>query len=114
MELQCEGVGEILVIHVSGRIEGANAEQFGREIEMTIGSGSRQVLLDLSGVRYINSAGLRVVLVVAKSLKKPGSRCGLCGLCDEVRHVFDIAGFTRILQVYPDVHEAVSDWKENL
>jgi anti-anti-sigma factor len=110
MDLRFEKMGDIQVIHVKGRIESTTAEIFGQEIGRTIADGNHQLLLDLSGVSYINSAGLRAVLAAAKRLRNPGDRFALCGLSDEVREVFDLAGFTRILQVYPMVGDAISNW----
>jgi len=112
MEIRCEESGKIQVVYLSGKIEGTTAEMFGRDMGEIIASGNRQVLLDLAGVSYINSAGLRVILVTTKSLKKPGDRYALCGLSEEVRRIFELAGFTRILRVYPTVEDALSQWTE--
>ncbi len=111
MDLHYEKQGDIQIVHVTGRIESTTAGIFGHEIERSIANGNRQLLLDLAGVTYINSAGLRAVLAAAKRLRNPGDRCVLCGLSDEVRRVFELAGFTKILQVYPAVGDAISDWQ---
>lgn len=110
MELQCEDMGGIQVVHVTGRIENTTAAIFGQEIGRIVGNGNRQLLLDLAGVSYINSAGLREILVAAKRLKKPGDRCVFCGLSGEVQKIFELSGFTTILQVYPTVLDAISLW----
>ena len=110
MELQCENRGEIRVVHVAGRIDSSNADEFGRDIRGVITGGSRQLLLDFAGVPYINSAGLRAVLVAAKSLKMPGDRCVICGLSPEVKEIFELAGFMNILRTYPSVEDALSHW----
>jgi anti-sigma B factor antagonist len=110
MELKPEKIGEITVVHVTGRIDGTSAEAFSREIRGIVSAGSRRLLLDFSAMPYINSAGLRAILVVAKMLKNPGDRCVLCSLSDEVRGIFELAGFTKILQIYPAVQDAISDW----
>ncbi|MCU0633105.1 MAG: STAS domain-containing protein [Methanolinea sp.] len=103
-------MGDVQVVHVTGRIDSSNADIFGRDIGEVIADGNRQILLDLAGVTYINSAGLRAILVVAKSLKKPGDRCVICGLIGEVREIFELAGFTMILQMYPTVNDAIVRW----
>jgi len=110
MELQCEEIGQIQVVHVIGKIDSTSAEAFRQGIEKIIANGNRQLLFDFSRVPYINSAGLRVVLVTVKILKEPGDRCAFCGLSAEVLGVFEVAGFTRILQFYPSVIDATSSW----
>lgn len=112
MDIRCEGRGNIQVVQVSGRIDGTTAELFGRDIAGIIAHGNRQILLDLTSVPYINSAGLRAILAAAKSLKKPGDRCALCGLSDEVRKIFDLAGLSRVLTIYLNVPDALSRWED--
>jgi len=110
MELQCVKVGDVQVVHLTGRIDGITADKFGQDIGRIIENGDRNLLLDLSAVPYINSAGLRVILATAKSVKKYGGRCVLCGLSNEVRTIFDLAGFTRILKIHTTVSDAVLQW----
>ena len=110
MDLHYEKQGDIQIVHITGRIDSTKADLPGKVIGKTIENGNRQLLLDLSGVSYINSAGLRAILAAAKRLRNPGDRCVLCGLSDEVRGIFELAGFTKILEVYPVVGDAISDW----
>ena len=110
MKLQCEAFGKIQIVHLTGRIDSTTAETFGHEMGAIIANGNRQLLLDFTLVPYINSAGLRVILVVAKRLKNPGDRCVFCGMADEVLKIFELAGFTRILEIYPTVEDATTHW----
>jgi len=110
MNLQCESFGDIRIVHVTGRIDSATSETFGNEIGRIIETGTRQLLLDFTHVPYINSAGLRVILIIAKRLKNPGDRCMFCGMADEIMKVFELAGFTRILEIYPTVQDATAHW----
>jgi len=110
MELQCEMVQNVQVVHVTGRIDSATAEKFGQDIDMILGSGNHHMLLDLSAVPYINSAGLRVLLATAKSTKKHGGRFALSGLSDEVLNVIELAGFHKILTISPTTSDALSHW----
>ena len=62
-------------------------------------AGHKNLLLDFSGLDYISSAGLRLVLVVAKRLKQDNGQLLLCGMQSHIREVFDISGFLAILNV---------------
>lgn len=66
-----------------------------------------RVLVDLTGVHYISSAGLRVLLALAKDINRRQGVLRLCGLTETVREVFDIAGFSQIFQIYPTQEEAL-------
>ena len=57
---------------------------------------------------YISSAGLRLVLVVAKRLKQDNGQLLLCGMQSHIREVFDISGFLAILNVADTRSEALA------
>lgn len=58
-----------------------------------------RLVVDLSGLEYVSSAGLRVFLMLAKKVKASGGRLVLCSLSPSVRQVFDLAGFTALFVV---------------
>ena len=61
----------------------------------------------MTELSYISSAGLRVVLVLAKRLKQAGGKLVIYGMQPHVREVFDISGFLAILNVTATRNEAV-------
>jgi anti-anti-sigma factor len=71
-------------------------------------ASARKVVLDFSGLDYISSAGLRVLLGVAKKLKGSGGTLRMFGLNQSVKEVFEISGFATILSVYPSEAEALA------
>lgn len=97
LEIRESQEGEVCVIEVSGRIDSATAGDLDRSCDQRIVGGARRILLDLSGIDYVSSAGLRVFLVVAKKLQKQGGRLALCNLAPVVREILAISGFDRIL-----------------
>ena len=97
MELKLEREGGTLIAVPVGRLDGENAAEAERKLQSEIGDGS--LLIDFSQLDYISSAGLRVVLVVAKTLKKKGRHLDLCSLSDSIMEVFSISGFDQIEQI---------------
>ena len=73
-----------------------------------VDGGTKNLILDFAGLDYISSAGLRMVLVVAKRLKQESGLLVLCGMQPHVREVFDISGFLAILNVEPTRSEALT------
>jgi len=69
--------------------------------------GEHRIVLDLGRLDYISSAGLRVVLLLAKKLKQLGGALILCDIQPNVREVFEISGFLTILKVCASREEAV-------
>jgi anti-sigma B factor antagonist len=100
----------ITILTLAGRIDTATAPLLEQAINREIESGHRKILLNFSGVSYISSGGLRVLLATAKKLKNPGDKYSLCCLAAEVHKVLKLAGFTTIFSIFPSEGEALVGW----
>ena len=69
MEIQGTRVGSITVMTVSGRMDVDSSGEFEKELNTVIEAGARTIAVDLKGLDYISSAGLRAVLSMTKILK---------------------------------------------
>ena len=87
------------VLGLDGNFDTASAEAKESEIMDAVGDGSGQFLVDFSGVPYIASSGLRILLKMAQAVRVGGGDVKLCSLNDTVREVFKISGFDKILNV---------------
>ena len=87
-----ENIGEVLVLVVAGRISNATAGDLGRALARPDNSCLRGIIVDLSAVDYVNSAGLQQLETAGAQMQ--GSRCELvvCGLRPVVNAVFQLAG----------------------
>jgi anti-sigma B factor antagonist len=99
----------IVTLSLSGRLDTTTAKAFEDRILAHIDSGERRIVIDLTGLEYISSAGLRVFLRAAKRLDSAQGRIALCALAEPVREVFDIAGFISIFAIYDSHQEALKD-----
>ena len=111
MGITIEWKDEILVAKADGRIDGTNAQEFQKELETAVDTNARVVILDLEHVSYISSAGLRVILLTAKSLLKKNANFAVCSLSAQIREVFEISGFDKIISVHASQAEAVAALK---
>jgi len=99
----------IVTLSLSGRLDTTTAKAFEDRILAHIDSGERRIAIDLTGLEYISSAGLRVFLLAAKRLDSAQGRIALCALPEPIREVFDIAGFISIFAIYDSHQEALKD-----
>ena len=99
MNITFEKSAEILLVSLEGRISSVNAGQAEADLMAQVARGESDMLLDMSRLDYISSAGLRVVLLLAKKLKQSGGVLVLHGMQPQIREVFDISGFLSILTV---------------
>ena len=91
----------LVVLQLEGRLDTATAADLDFAAEAYVDEPTRLVV-DLGKVAYVSSAGLRVFLMMAKKLQKSEGKLVLCGMSPSVREVFDIAGFSRMLQIEDD------------
>ncbi|MET0152684.1 MAG: STAS domain-containing protein [Candidatus Binatia bacterium] len=108
MTSRIEHTADISVITPVGRIDGTTAASIEKEILDVIAAGSPRVVLDLSQIEYISSAGLRVVVIAAKRLKQRSGSFVLCSLQPLVSEVFEISGLLSLVTVKDSLREAMA------
>ena len=97
-----------IVLAAAGRIDALTAKQFESAVLASVQDGATPLVLDFDRLRYISSAGLRVILLAAKRQKQNSAKFALCNLRDEVRDVFEISGFAKMLDIHPSRDAAVA------
>lgn len=107
MNIQTIQEGRVTVVFASGKIDAMTAPAFEKSLTDLIGEGRLYLVLDLGGVEYISSAGLRVILATAKSLKGKDGMLLLANAQGPVKEVFDISGFGSVFSIYDSVEAAV-------
>lgn len=100
--------GKAMVLSVEGRLDSAGARDLETRLTALIGNGELSLVVDMVGLDYINSAGLRALLIAAKKLKPDDGRIVLCAMRDSIREIFEISGFASIFQIFPSREQAVS------
>lgn len=89
--------GEKLSVILSGRLDTTSSPSLEAELKQSV-NGIKELVFDFSGVEYISSAGLRVLLAAQKVMNRQGSM-KLTGVSADVMEVFDITGFSDILTI---------------
>jgi len=109
MNVQCEVQSSVDIVRPRGRIDSATAGIFERAVAEVFERGSQRLVLDLSRVDYVSSAGLRATLIVGKRMRAiPGGKLALCALAPAVREVFEISGFVSIFTICASLDDAMA------
>ena len=111
MDLQPRRFADTLVLAPAGRIDHASAESLKDALASYLGrcaAGQDQLVLDLSGVEYISSAGLRVLMLARKQAKAQGGTLVVAGLQPIVREIFEISRFTVVFDIFPSARDALA------
>jgi anti-sigma B factor antagonist/stage II sporulation protein AA (anti-sigma F factor antagonist) len=111
MELHSKRVGNALVLNAQGRIDHAHADGFKTALDPSLAQcvrGGPGIVLDMSGVEYISSVGLRALMVAAKQIKSQGGRMVVAALAPVVREVFEISRFHLVFEIFDSVDAALA------
>lgn len=105
--LTTERSGQTLIISANGRIDGANATEVQGVLSGAFEPGVKLMLLDLGGLTYISSAGLRVIMLTARTLDRSGAKFAVGSPSGPIREVFQISGFDQIIPIFDSQAEAI-------
>ena len=108
MQIQSHHVDGVLVVNVAGRVDGSNAVQIETGILDPVTDEAVGLVLDLSELEFISSAGLRAILLAAKELENRNMRFALCDVPESIRNVLRIAGFLRLMDVVDSRKRAIA------
>lgn len=108
MDLTSNNEQGVLTVRVTGRLDSTSASKFESGVN-SLSSGSKtSVVVDMEKLEYISSAGLRAILLLTKAANANGSKLMLCALPSQVKEVFKISGFDKIIPIHGSKAEAIS------
>ena len=95
MTIEIKANADSTVIEVNGRLDTTTAPSLDKVINEDI-KDTQHLVLDIAGVTYVSSAGLRVILGAQKKMQKAGSM-KVRNVCSSVMEIFEMTGFADIL-----------------
>ena len=111
MEFASRKLADVVVATPSGAIDHPNAMKLQQSLAPFVDdetAGSAPLVLDFSGVEYISSMGLRVLMMASKAMRARNVAMGIAGLQPAVAEIFDIARFRLVVDVFPTVRDALA------
>lgn len=99
------------VIHVEGRVDSSTAPQLNSAFESLINAGHFHIILDLSNVSFMSSAGLRAMINAQKACKRYNrGEVVLASVPAPIHSALDLAGFIPLFSIFADVTAAVGSF----
>jgi anti-anti-sigma factor len=112
VELKQTRIADVVVVAAAGRVDHANADTFRVQLWPSLASckaGGDRLVLDLAGLEYISSAGLRVLMLASRDVKARNGAVVVCGLQPIVREIFEISRFNIVFRVLADRAAALAE-----
>jgi len=98
----------VRVVRPAGRIDSVNGRDFEIALLKQVDAGFMYLVVDMSGVTYMSSTGLKTLLTVMRRLGEHGGKIALAAMGDRVREVFSLSGFDTLFTLTAHVDEAAS------
>ena len=99
MHIDREQWGSDVLLKVMGRLDTPNAKPFEASLMEVVTQTTGGIIVNLSGVDYVSSSGLRALLVAGKSMRTGKRKLALTALQPQIREVFDISGFSSLFEI---------------
>ena len=106
MEIRQSNDNGVAVLVLNGRLDELSAPELERVAAPLFGLSSPRVLVDMAGVEYVSSGGLRVILLLLKGVQRADGTLRLCGLNSFVTEVFSISNMLPLFELYDTQEEA--------
>ena len=107
MEITVRDEGDTKVVMLNGKLDTNTTSAAENEINTLLDGGASKLLINFEQLSYISSSGLRLLLATAKRLKGSGGELKVCSLNEMATEVFEISGFSSILNVFSSEQEAL-------
>ena len=112
MKIKKNPKDKVMVLELSGKIMGGpDFDKFKGEITDNIEKGFKHVVLDMSGVPWINSTGLGILITGYHSLKAAEGSMSICNVKERVLSIFYISQLENIFKVFPTLEEALASFE---
>ena len=107
MEIKERNQDGVIVIEVRGRLDSKSTAELEQKVLGLLDSDTQNLLVDMADLDYINSSGLRVLVMAYQRLKKSGGKLAISGTKDYIMEVFEIAGYHRLFNLFPNQEAAL-------
>jgi len=99
IDIKEEAKGDVLVLRINGRLDAVSSPTAEKQVFDYINNGHHKLLLDFTGVDYLSSAGMRMLLSTTKKLKALSGKLIVCSITPNVMDVLKMSGFDHVLEL---------------
>lgn len=110
MELERTESERAVVLAATGRLNLASAPRMKAAVDDVVAGGQPHVVVDLTGVEFIDSSGLGAIIGGLKRARQAGGDLRIAGAGEQVHTVLKLTNLDRILRPFPTVEDALGDW----
>lgn len=110
MEISMTAFGPVTVLALNGSLDATTSDEADEQFAAQFDNQRYQIVVDMSEVEFMSSAGLRTLLNALQTARKAGGDVRLAAGSHNIKRVLDFSGFTKIMQYFEIVSEAVESF----
>ncbi len=107
MEITQKEENGIVSISITGRLDADSSPEAEKVVKEALEGQTNRVLFNLGALEYLSSAGLRVLLSVAKEMRRREGKIALCSLNEFVKEIFEVSGFQSLIPIADSVESGI-------
>ena len=105
-------IGDVQVFGISGRLALGNTLMgIEQSLKQLVDSGAKKLVVDVTSLTAIDSAGVGTLLMIAGEMEKAGGATKIAGASGLVQRTFEIVHLERVIEQHPDVNSAVASFE---
>lgn len=108
MEIKTRKIGTHTIVKLNGRLDITQSDEVETKLAKDVQSGSGDIVINLEGISYISSSGIRIFVGMVRDLNKQSRKLKLCSITPPVKKVFDVVELLDLFEVYNTEDEAVA------
>ena len=110
MELKERTIAGVTILDLKGRLTFTAGSDMGRRVQALLLGGTTQLLLNLEGVSYVDSAGLGAIVEAFTISRHKAVRLKILKPTERTRHLLEITGLARIVESFDTESAAIASW----
>lgn len=107
IDLHEDKIGEVMLLRISGRLDPTSISTLEKKVQELLQNGNIKLVIDLGGVTYLSSAGMRVLLATTKKIDAMAGSFAVCNTPTNILDILKMAGFDRVLKLFATEEEAL-------
>lgn len=113
MKIKEKMEGDIAVLTISGNMMGGpESSELHEKVKSLINDGLKKVVIDIKGVKWMNSSGLGILMACMSSLQQVGGKMKLASVTDKVKSILMITKLIELFETYESAERAVAKFVE--
>jgi anti-sigma B factor antagonist len=112
MRVKEEIKGDVVILTVNGNLMGGpESQELHEKVKSVLADGLRKIVIDIKGVKWLNSSGLGVLMACLTSIKEAGGQLKLASIAEKVQSILMITKLVDIFETYETADRAVASFQ---